>query len=97
MSAVALSLGGILQRSCTGRNHLRNGPPVNVFAGGVATYVGLSATHGVGCSANSNDIAEVLLREGGQDDDVMGWGRDELLHDVLDQYERHIHFLNAVR
>jgi len=51
----------------------------------------------VGCSANSNDIAEVLLREGGQDDDVMGWGRDELLHDVLDQYERHIHFLNAVR
>ena len=41
--------------------------------------------------------AEVHLREGGQDYDVMGWGRDELLHDVLDQYERHIHFLNVVR
>jgi choline/glycine/proline betaine transport protein len=41
--------------------------------------------------------AEVHLREGGQDYDVMGWSRDELLHDVLDQYERHLHFLDAVR
>ncbi|MEN5118514.1 choline BCCT transporter BetT [Luteimonas sp. TWI662] len=41
--------------------------------------------------------AEVHLREGGQDYDVMGWRRDELIHDVLDQYQRHIHFLNVVR
>lgn len=41
--------------------------------------------------------AEVHLREGGQDYDVMGWSRDELIHDVLDQYGRHLHFLNAVR
>src|SRR5690606_25315152 len=40
---------------------------------------------------------EVPLREGGQDYDVMGWGRDELLHAVLAPYERHIHFLTAVR
>ncbi|PBJ81661.1 choline transporter [Lysobacteraceae bacterium NML93-0399] len=41
--------------------------------------------------------AEVHLREGGQDYDVMGWRKDELIHDVLDQYQRHIHFLNVVR
>ncbi|MCD9006820.1 choline BCCT transporter BetT [Luteimonas sp. XNQY3] len=40
---------------------------------------------------------EVHLREGGQDYDVMGWRKDELIHDVLDQYQRHIHFLNVVR
>ena len=41
--------------------------------------------------------AEVHLREGGQDYDVMGWRRDELIHDVLDQYQRHMHFLSVVR
>ncbi|MCD9029823.1 choline BCCT transporter BetT [Luteimonas sp. BDR2-5] len=41
--------------------------------------------------------AEVHLREGGQDYDVMGWRRDELIHDVLDQYQRHMHFLDVVR
>ena len=41
--------------------------------------------------------AEVHLREGGQDYDVMGWRRDELIHDVLDQYQRHMHFLGVVR
>mgnify|MGYP003575726098 CR=1 FL=1 len=41
--------------------------------------------------------AEVYLREGGQDYDVMGWRREELIHDVLDQYQRHRHFLDAVR
>ena len=32
-----------------------------------------------------------------QDYDVMGWRRDELIHDVLDQYQRHMHFLSVVR
>ncbi len=41
--------------------------------------------------------AEVHLREGGQDYDVMAWRRDELIHDVLDQYQRHMHFLSVVR
>ncbi len=41
--------------------------------------------------------AEVHLREGGQDYDVMGWRKEELIHDVLDQYHRHMHFLDAVR
>lgn len=41
--------------------------------------------------------AEMHLREGGQDYDVMGWRRDALIHDVLDQYQRHVHFLGVVR
>ncbi|NZA25617.1 choline BCCT transporter BetT [Luteimonas sp. SJ-92] len=41
--------------------------------------------------------AEVHLSEGGQDYDVMGWHKDELIHDVLDQYQRHRHFLDVVR
>jgi len=40
---------------------------------------------------------EVHLREGGQGYDVMGWRKDELIHDVLDQYQRHMHFLSVVR
>ena len=41
--------------------------------------------------------AEVHLREGGQGYDVMGWRREALIHDVLDQYQRHLHFLQLVR
>ena len=41
--------------------------------------------------------AEVHLREGGQDYDIMGWSRPQIINDVLDQYERHLHFLHAVR
>ncbi|MEA9556403.1 choline BCCT transporter BetT [Xanthomonas nasturtii] len=41
--------------------------------------------------------AEVYLREGGQDYDVMGWPKVQLIHDVLDQYERHRQFLDHVR
>ena len=40
--------------------------------------------------------AEVHLREGGQDYDVMGWRREDLIDDVLDQYQRHLHFLQAL-
>ncbi|WP_207540214.1 BCCT family transporter [Sabulicella rubraurantiaca] len=39
--------------------------------------------------------AEVFLREGGQDYDVMGYSRDGLIADVLAQYERHLNFLHA--
>ncbi len=41
--------------------------------------------------------AEVHLREGGQDYDIMGWSRDEVIGDILDQYERHRHYLHMVR
>lgn len=41
--------------------------------------------------------AEVHLREGGQDYDIMGWSRDDVIGDILDQYERHLHFLHIVR
>lgn len=41
--------------------------------------------------------AEVHLREGGQDYDIMGWSAADVISDVLDQYERHMHFLHAVR
>ncbi|MDH4556456.1 BCCT family transporter [Pseudomonas sp. BN417] len=41
--------------------------------------------------------AEVHLREGGQDYDVMGWSREEVIGDLLDQYEKHLHFLHVVR
>ena len=41
--------------------------------------------------------AEVHLREGGQDYDVMGWSHDQILADILDQYEKHLHFLHVVR
>lgn len=39
--------------------------------------------------------AEVFLREGGQDYDVMGYRREEIIADVLAQYERHLNFLHA--
>jgi choline/glycine/proline betaine transport protein len=41
--------------------------------------------------------AEVHLREGGQDYDLMGWSKDQVIHDILDQYEKHMHFLHMVR
>lgn len=41
--------------------------------------------------------AEVHLREGGQDYDIMGWTREQVLSDILDQYEKHLHFLHVVR
>ncbi|ELM3722035.1 choline BCCT transporter BetT [Edwardsiella piscicida] len=41
--------------------------------------------------------AEVYLKEGGQDYDLMGWTQEQVLHDILDQYEKHIHFLHLIR
>lgn len=41
--------------------------------------------------------AEVFLREGGQNYDVMDWTKEDLLQDIIDQYERHLYFLNIVR
>lgn len=41
--------------------------------------------------------AEVHLIEGGQDYDIMGWLREEVIEDILDQYEQHMHFLHVMR
>ncbi|WP_323845197.1 choline BCCT transporter BetT [Microbulbifer magnicolonia] len=41
--------------------------------------------------------AEVHLFEGGQDYDVMGWTSDQLLTDMVSQYERHLQFLHTLR
>ena len=38
-----------------------------------------------------------VLREGGQNYDVMDWTQEDLIQDIIDQYERHLHFLNIVR
>ena len=36
---------------------------------------------------------EVHTEGGGQDYDVMGYSRAQVIHDCLDQYERHLEFL----
>ena len=41
--------------------------------------------------------AEVFLREGGQQYNVVGYTKDQLIGDILDQYEKHLHFLYLVR
>ena len=41
--------------------------------------------------------AEVYLNEGGQDYDIMGWSREGVIGDILDQYERHRHFVHVLR
>lgn len=41
--------------------------------------------------------AEVHLREGGQDYDILGWSRDAVIGDVIDHYHKHMHFLHVLR
>ena len=41
--------------------------------------------------------AEVFLHEGGQDYDIMGWTLGQVIGDIIDQYEKHMHFLHMVR
>lgn len=41
--------------------------------------------------------AEVHLAEGGQDYDVMGWSKEALIHDIIDHYHKHMHFLHVLR
>lgn len=40
--------------------------------------------------------ADVHLLEGGQDYDIMGWSKEDVIGDILDQYETHLHFLHIV-
>jgi choline/glycine/proline betaine transport protein len=41
--------------------------------------------------------AEIHLREGGQDYDIMGWSKEGVINDIIDQYHKHMHFLHLVR
>lgn len=40
---------------------------------------------------------EVYLSEGGQDYDVIGWSKEALINDMVEQYAKHVHFLYKVR
>ena len=41
--------------------------------------------------------AEVHLREGGQNYDIMGWSTTAVINDIIDQYHKHQHFLHLMR
>ncbi|WP_371377945.1 BCCT family transporter [Thalassotalea aquiviva] len=41
--------------------------------------------------------AEVHLVEGGQDYDIMGWSEQAVINDIVDQYQKHLHFLHLLR
>ncbi len=41
--------------------------------------------------------AEIHLREGGQDYDVMGWSKTAIINDIIDNYHKHMHFLHVLR
>ena len=61
------------------------------------------ARPGMALSADGSEVddgyfrAEVHLREGSQDYDLMGWSREQVLQDLLEQYQRHLHFLHVLR
>ncbi|GAB3250126.1 BCCT family transporter [Arthrobacter pigmenti] len=40
---------------------------------------------------------EVYLQEGSQGYDVTGFSKEQIISDILDQYERHLHFLHLLR
>ena len=41
--------------------------------------------------------AEVYLAEGSQNYDLVGYSKEQIINDILDQYERHMQFLHLVR
>ncbi|GMG87986.1 BCCT family transporter [Biformimicrobium ophioploci] len=41
--------------------------------------------------------ADVHLRKGGQDYDILGYSREQVINDLLAHYDRHIQFLHATR
>ena len=41
--------------------------------------------------------ADVHLSQGGQDYCVMGWTRQQIVHDVLNHYENHLQFVHSMR
>ena len=47
--------------------------------------------------AQSYYQAEVHLIEGGQNYDIMGWTEESVINDVIEQYQKHMHFLHLLR
>ena len=41
--------------------------------------------------------AEVYLKEGGQDYDILGWSEATIINDIIEQYRKHMQFLHIVR
>jgi len=41
--------------------------------------------------------AEVYLMEGGQDYDILGYSSEQIMNDILKQYDKHMHFLHGIR
>ncbi|WP_026068511.1 choline BCCT transporter BetT [Halomonas smyrnensis] len=65
-------------------------------------YAAPSFTYsGLGARSNAEDgghyRAEVFLREGGQKYSIVGYLESQVIGDILDQYEKHLHFLHLVR
>lgn len=48
-------------------------------------------------SKDSHYRAEVFLREGGQNYNIVGYTKSQVIGDILDQYEKHLHFLHLLR
>ena len=40
---------------------------------------------------------EVHLQEGGQDYNLWGYSKEQVIDDILDQYEHHLHFLYLIQ
>ena len=40
--------------------------------------------------------AEVHLSEGGQNYDIMGWSKISVINDVIDQFQKHQHFIHLL-
>ncbi|WP_438764589.1 choline BCCT transporter BetT [Kushneria sp. TE3] len=58
----------------------------------------MSGMRSKGSSKDNNDYrAEVFLREGGQKYNIMGYSKQQVIGDILDQYEKHLHFLHIMR
>ncbi|WP_280564496.1 choline BCCT transporter BetT [Chromohalobacter sp. 48-RD10] len=56
-----------------------------------------SLRHNTQSNKRGHYRAEVFLREGGQQYNVVGYNRSQLIGDILDQYEKHLHFLHLTR
>ena len=48
-------------------------------------------------NGQSSNRAEVHLSQGSQNYCIMGWTREQVIHDVLEQFEKHEHFLHLSR
>ncbi len=57
----------------------------------------LSATRSLPAEKYKYYRAEVHFKEGGQDYDITNWSKHQVITDVLDHYERHLRFLDALR